>query len=44
MDVNISILQDSLDEDNEKFLVRLVQEPGIILGQPSSETLIIVCE
>ena len=40
----IPIVQDTEDEDNEKFFVTLVEESGKILGEPSSETLIIVCE
>ncbi len=40
----IPIIQDNEDEDNEKFEVTLVEESGKILGEPSSDTLIIVCE
>lgn len=40
----INIIQDSLEEDNEKFLVTLVEKSGVMLGEPSSETLVIVCK
>ena len=40
----IPIIQDNENENNEKFEVTLVEESGKILGEPSSDTLIIVCE
>ena len=38
---SIEILPDSLEEEDEYFNVNLVQQPGILLGSPSSEFLII---
>ena len=38
---SIEIFPDNVEEEDEYFYVNLVQQPGVLLGSPSSEFLII---